>query len=107
MRMLGSMDRSIQYDELEAIRSKALALHTRLLEEARAEYEHKLERTVPRGELLQAVAFGPDFEWLRPLTRFIVELDMTMEQDKVTDVDVAAARERVAQLVRGDVEASS
>src|SRR5262249_47744320 len=100
MRMLALMDRTIHYDELEAIRSKALELHTRLLAEARVEYEHQLDRPVAPGELLQAVAFGADFEWLRPLTRFIVELDMTLEQDKVTDVDVAAARERVAQLAR-------
>jgi hypothetical protein len=95
------MVRSIHHEELEAIRTRALALHTRLLAEARADHEREQGRVLSPGELLQAVAFGPDFEWLRPLTRLIVELDIALEHDTVTEADVATARAQVDGLASG------
>lgn len=96
---------SKQHQEIEAVRAAALALHKRLLDEARADYERE-HGAMSANQMLGLVAYGPQFQWLRPLSRLIVDLDIRLEQKELTDADVKAALAEVAKLGETDARLS-
>jgi hypothetical protein len=96
------MIRSLNREELSEIRTKAAALHARLLEEARVEYAHHHDHLPTPVELLQLAAYDQGFAWLRPLTRLIVDLDEKLEHKELSDEDVAQARAAIEKLISGD-----
>lgn len=67
--------------EIEAVRRAALHLHKVLIEAVRLDYERSHGRIENPIELLRLVAYDPQFAWLRPLSRLLVDLDETPEVD--------------------------
>jgi hypothetical protein len=96
------MIRSLHREELSEIRTKAAALHARLLAEARVEYAYHHDHLPTPGELLQLAAYDEEFAWLRPLTRLISDLDEKLEHEELSDEDVAQAQAAIAQLITGE-----
>ncbi|MBK7859965.1 MAG: hypothetical protein IPJ65_15345 [Archangiaceae bacterium] len=84
--------------DIEAVRSEALGLHKRLIDAARMKYEAR-HGVVQPGEMLRLVAFDPEFSWLRPLTRLILDIDERLEKETpVTEADAAQVRAEVEQV---------
>jgi hypothetical protein len=96
------MIRTFPREELSEIRSKAAAMHARLLEEARVEYAYHHDHLPTPVELLQLAAYDEGFAWLKPLTHLIVELDEKLEHEQLSEEDVAQARAAVERLISGD-----
>ncbi len=60
---------------LQQVRPKILELHKALLESQRALYEQANGPITNRGEYFQLVVNHDDFNWLRPISQFIVQID--------------------------------
>ena len=82
-------------EEIEAVRAEALGLHKKLIDAARLRYEALHGAVESPGEMLRLVAFDPEFAWLRPLTRLILEMDETLEA-KAPPTATDALRVRMA-----------
>jgi hypothetical protein len=85
--------------DIEVVRAEALGLHKRLIDAARAQYEAQHGVVVRPGEMLRLVAFDPEFAWLRPLTRLILEIDEQLESgEAITDADAMRVRAAVEEI---------
>jgi hypothetical protein len=78
-------------EEIEAVRSEVLQLHKKLVDLARRQYEAQ-HGGIARGQLTRLVAFDPEFAWLHPLTRLVLDIDDRLEQGPLTPDDVAEVR---------------
>ena len=71
----------------------AHALHRALIDAASAEYSATVAPVAGPTHLLKLLQEDPFFEWLRPLTSIIVDLDgMTRTDFERSDVDAILAR---------------
>lgn len=96
MRMLCGMT---PREEIEAVRAEALGLHKKLIDAARLRYEALYGAVEGPGEMLRLVAFDPEFAWLRPLTRLILDMDDRLESEApVTPVDALRVRAAVEEI---------
>lgn len=59
----------------DAIREALRELHRALIDAARADYEREHGAIENAAQLLRLLTDHPYFEWLRPLSRLIVDLD--------------------------------
>lgn len=70
-----------------------LPLHRALIDAASAEYSAAVTPVTGPGHLLKLLQEDPFFEWLRPLTSLIVDLDSTSRTDfERADVDSLVTR---------------
>jgi hypothetical protein len=69
-------------EHIEQLSEALQELHRLLLEIARAEYDRGRAAPTPPGRFLQALVEDPALQWLRPMSRHIVELDMLAEDDE-------------------------
>jgi hypothetical protein len=63
------------YEKLKALRSLLLKLHKALLDAEQKSYERVRGPIASKGELFQLVIGDEWFEWLRPISQFIVRMD--------------------------------
>ena len=89
--------------DIEAVRAEALGLHKKLIDAARLQYEARHGNVAP-GEMLRLVAFDPDFAWLRPLTRLILDIDERLESEHVLTAEDAAEVRAAVEEVFGRAE---
>lgn len=89
------------------LRTKLLALHKALLDDARSAYEMDRGRIPSTGALLQLVIGDPWFAWLQRLSGLIVRIDeMTAAEAKATEADARALFEQVdRQLIPSETGA--
>jgi hypothetical protein len=73
-----------------------IPLHRRLIEETRADYAFAYGPVETPGHLLQLVQGDPFFDWLKPITTLIVDIDEMTR----TDFESAAASEIIARAER-------
>ncbi|MBE7386193.1 MAG: hypothetical protein F6J95_032985 [Leptolyngbya sp. SIO1E4] len=73
------------YQKLKTLRSLLLKLHKALLDAERDSYE-RIHGPIPsKGELFQLVIGDEWFEWLRPISQFIVKMDEALgEKDLIS-----------------------
>jgi hypothetical protein len=64
-------------------RTGMLRVHRALLEAERALYEREFGRIPNSGTLLQLILENPWFQWLRPMSQLIVQIDDWLEADQV------------------------
>jgi catechol 2,3-dioxygenase len=82
------------------LRTRLLALHKALLDDAKVAYELDRGSIPSSGALLQLVIGDPWFAWLQQLSRLIVRIDeMTATDTKATDADAKALFEQVDRLL--------
>jgi len=67
------------------LRLAVLRLHKALLEMERIDYE-KIHGQVNSGELLQLVVSHPQFNWLRTISAFVVEIDEVLDGEEPATV---------------------
>ena len=85
---------------LADLRSRLLALHKALLDDAKAAYEMDRERIPSAGRLLQLVINDPWFAWLHQLSELVVRIDeMTAPDSAATETDARALFEQVDRLL--------
>jgi catechol 2,3-dioxygenase len=85
---------------LAELRTRLLALHKTLLDDAKVAYEMDRGRIPSTGALLQLVIGDPWFAWLQQLSGLIVRIDeMTATEAKATDADARALFEQVDRLL--------
>jgi len=93
---------------LNELRTRLLALHKALLEDAKSQYEMDRGRVAGPGVLLQLVINDPWFAWLHQLSELVVRIDeMQGAESTATESDARALFEQVDRLLlpseNGDV----
>jgi hypothetical protein len=71
-------------ERLTNARRGLLHVHRALLEAERAQYERSFGRIPNSGTLLQLILHDPWFQWLRPISQLIVQIDDWLEEDEET-----------------------
>ncbi|HEX4565311.1 MAG TPA: VOC family protein [Vicinamibacterales bacterium] len=85
---------------LTDLRTRLLALHKALLDDAKVAYELDRGRIASVGVLLQLVINDPWFAWLHQLSEIVVRIDeMTAADGTATDADARALFEQVDRLL--------
>ncbi len=95
---------------LSHLRSSLMKLHKYLLEAERARYETTNGPIKNRGEFFQLVVSHSDFDWLRPISKFIVQIDeLTSAKNPPADPEESAAilLEKGRLMMRPDENAST
>jgi len=90
---------------LRDISKNLLPLHRALINAARDDYAFAFGEEVTPNQLLQLIQADPFFEWLKPVTALIVDIDEMARVDfEASDFDAIA--ERVERLFGAKVEAA-
>ena len=85
---------------LNELRTRLLALHKALLDDAKAAYEMDRGRIASAGALLQLVIHDPWFAWLHQISELVVRIDeMTAADAKSSEADAKALLEQVDRLL--------
>ncbi|NJP10935.1 MAG: hypothetical protein HC866_16855 [Leptolyngbyaceae cyanobacterium RU_5_1] len=73
-------DSTLQH--LREVRHSLLRLHKALLDSERTTYEQNYGRIQSNSEFFQLVIRHEWFNWLRPISQFIVQIDETLEAEE-------------------------
>ena len=85
---------------LNDLRTRLLALHKALLDDAKAAYEMDRGRIASASALLQLVIHDPWFAWLHQVSELVVRIDeMTGAESVATEPDARALFEQVDRLL--------
>lgn len=85
---------------LNEVRTRLLALHKALLEDARTQYEMDRGRIPNSGALLQLVINDPWFAWLHQISEIIVRIDeVTVPSSAGTEPDGRALLDQIDRLL--------
>lgn len=82
-----------------------LPLHRALIEAARSDYSFAYEPVEQPTQLLRLLHDHPFFEWLKPLTSLIVDIDEISRRDFQSD-EVAAIAARVESMFGNEADPS-
>lgn len=86
--------------KLTELRTRLLALHKALLDDAKTAYELDRGRIATPGALLQLVIHDPWFAWLHQISELVVRIDeMTVPDAKAGEPDVRAVLEQIDRLL--------
>jgi len=87
-------------ERLVELRTRLLALHKALLDDAKSAYEMDRGRIASAGALLQLVIHDPWFAWLHQLSELVVRIDeMTAADAKAPEADAKALFDQVDRLL--------
>ena len=87
-------------EKLSDLRTRLLALHKALLDDAKVAYEMDRGRIASSGALLQLVIHDPWFAWLHQVSELVVRIDeMTAPDAKATEQDARAVIDQVDRLL--------
>ena len=85
---------------LNELRTRLLALHKALLEDAKSQYEMDRGRVAGPGVLLQLVINDPWFAWLHQISEIIIRIDeMTASDSTSTESDARALIDHIDKLL--------
>jgi hypothetical protein len=92
---------------LKDLRHGLLGLHKSLIVSEQLTYERIYGRVTSSGQLLQLVMNDPWFAWLHPLSHLVVRIDVVLEDQDDTTVEMAQellseAREMLRPSEEGD-----
>jgi catechol 2,3-dioxygenase len=86
--------------KLDHLRTKLLALHKALLDDAKTAYELDRGRIASSGALLQLVIHDPWFAWLHQVSEVVVRIDeIATGNETATEGDARALFEKVDRLL--------
>ena len=90
---MSSIDPSLEFtlQSLRELRGMLLQLHKSLLESEKIEYERSHGRIQSRGEFFQLVLGHEWFDWLRPISQFIVQIDEFLSSKTPVTLDAATS----------------
>ena len=88
-----SPERARLRDGLREISRALLPLHRKLIDAARSDYTFAYDKDASPSQLIDLLQNDPFFEWLRPFTAIIVDIDeMTRTDFETSDVDAIVGR---------------
>ncbi len=99
-----SAERAALREALRDVSKLLLPLHRALIEAAKDDYAFAVAPVKP-SQLLQLLTDDPFFEWLKPVTALIVDID-EMARTDFESADVAAIAERFDLLFGANAERS-
>jgi catechol 2,3-dioxygenase len=86
--------------KLGELRTRLLALHKALLDDAKSAYEMDRGRIASTGALLQLVIHDPWFAWLHQISELVVRIDeMATADAKTTEADARTVLDQVDRLL--------
>lgn len=97
-------------DRLQNARHALLLVHRALLDAERIRYERQHGRIDGSGAFLQLVLHDPWFDWLRPISELIVQIDDWLDADKPAANALDVAEMLLAQVherLRPDAEGAA
>jgi hypothetical protein len=97
-----SPERAVQRESLREVSKLLLPLHRALIDAAKEDYALAVAPVKP-AQLLQLLTDDPFFEWLKPLTSLIVDID-EMARTDFEAADVAAIAGRIDRLFGAKAE---
>lgn len=100
---MASSDSSLNFElqRLRAIRHSFLRLHKALLDAERETYEMQHGAIAHSGEFFQLVISHQWFDWLRPMSQFIVQIDELFDQkDAIAPTQVTELLQQAQTLLR-------
>jgi hypothetical protein len=97
-----SPERAVQRESLREVSKLLLPLHRALIDAAKEDYALAFAPVKP-AQLLQLLTDDPFFEWLKPVTSLIVDID-EMARTDFEAADVAAIAERLDRLFGAKAE---
>ena len=83
-------------------------MHRALLDAERIRFERQHGRIANNGALLQLVLYDPWFDWLRPMSELIVQIDAWLDGDKpaappdLAELLLAEVRQRLRPDAEGE-----
>ena len=88
------------YQKLKTLRNLLLRLHKALLDAERDSYERVHGRIATKGEFFQLVIGDEWFDWLRPISQFIVQMDeVLMAKEPVSPNQIHTLLEKSRDLL--------
>ncbi|MBL8953429.1 MAG: hypothetical protein JNK82_21825 [Myxococcaceae bacterium] len=85
--------------DIEAVRAEALGLHKKIIDAAMLTYEARKGAVLQPAERLRLLASDPDFAWIHPLTKLILEIDDRLESEApVTAAEAAKVRADIDEI---------
>lgn len=97
-----SPERAIQRESLREVSKLLLPLHRALIDAAKEDYALAVAPVKP-AQLLQLLTDDPFFEWLKPVTALIVDIDEMVRTD-FEAADVTAIADRIDLLFGAKAE---
>lgn len=88
---------------LKEIRPELLRLHKALLDSERIVYEQANGRIANSGEFFRLVIDDEAFSWLRPISKFIVQIDELLDlrkKDKIEPESAAILLEKARLMIK-------
>ena len=82
-----SLEQTLQ--QVRQIRAALLHLHKALLDSERVEYEQSHGKIQSTGEFFQLVIGDEWFDWLRPISQFIVQIDEALSSKEPVTLSTA------------------
>lgn len=90
---------------VEQLSHALLDLHKALIDYVRAGYERERGYVGGPFELLRLLTSDPYFDWLRPLSRLLADIDELLEKSEpLSDAEAGAVRNEVKSLLEADAE---
>lgn len=106
MTSANSLDSSFQ--RLRELRSVLLRLHKALLHSEKAVYEQFYGRIPSSGEFFRLVIEHDWFNWLRPMSQFIVQIDDVLNSKEPTTLgQVEELLEKARAMLQPSIEGNS
>jgi hypothetical protein len=110
-----SPERARLREGLREISRALLPLHRKLIDAARSDYAFAYDKDASPSQLIDLLQNDPFFEWLRPFTAIIVDIDeMTRTDFEPSDVDAVIARieaslaeEHYVEMLQREVDIAS
>ncbi len=104
--MASELNLSVLASRLKDVRMGLLKLHKALLEYEKANYEARNGRIKTTGEYYNLVVNDPWFDWLRTMSKLIVEIDEAFDAkvDPLTEEAVIALASQTNKLVSSNEE---
>jgi len=97
-----SPERAVQRESLREVSKLLLPLHRALIDAAKEDYALAVAPVKP-AQLLQLLTDDPFFEWLKPVTALIVDIDEMVRTD-FEAADVTAIADRIDRLFGAKAE---
>jgi hypothetical protein len=82
--MASTQSLNFPFQRLRKVRSALLRLHKALLDSERVVYEQTHGAITNKGEFFRLVVDHEWFQWLRPISQFIVKIDETLSDKEPT-----------------------
>jgi hypothetical protein len=95
----------VNRSRLEQLSTALLDLHKALIDYVRKGYERERGYVDGPFELLRLLTSDPYFDWLRPLSRLLADIDELLEKSEpLSEAEAGAVKNEVKSLFEADAE---